>query len=95
MAIGNSDLGTPKRITTATTTQVSSVPGGIRGILIASTSTATLALYDNNAGNTTNQIVGTMTLPAGPSFTLCPMAFANGLVAVTTGTLDITLSIVS
>lgn len=82
------NAGSYKRITA--TGNVKPIGGTLLGILVASTSSGTIVLYDSATTTTTIPITGTLTPSAGV-FIPIPLQFINGLYAVVSGTLDATL----
>jgi hypothetical protein len=82
------DAGSYKRITA--TGNVKPIGGRLVGVLVSTTTSGTIQLYDSATTTTTAPITGTLTLAAG-SFTPIPATFIDGLYAVIGGTLDATI----
>lgn len=80
--------GSYKRITA--TGNIKPIGGILLGLLVASTSSGTITLYDSATTTTGTPITGTLT-PAAGTFIPIPLQFINGLYAVVSGTLDVTL----
>ena len=72
------------------TAVLSTAPIIITGIVVASHTNGTIALYDSATAAVYNKIFGTITLAAGPQVITfpAPILTDNGLYAVVGGTLD-------
>lgn len=87
MAIGNLFGGQPKNITASGNVKASS--GQLIGFYVNSTTSGTIALYDDASTGTSLPISGTITPAIGWHF--YPVGFANGLNAVIGSTINVTL----
>ena len=82
---------TPKNI--SVTSNVCAADGIMAGVFCSSSSSGTLAIYDDAATGTTTKIVDTFNLVAGTWYPL-PFAVANGIYCVIGGTASITVGYV-
>lgn len=80
--------GRPILVSNATNANISG-PTNLLGILVASSTAGTVALYDDPATGTTIQVVNTMTLSVGWLFV--PIKFLKGINFVGGGTFTGTL----
>lgn len=88
--INSCELGSPIRITA--TANVKNSSGGAIGIIVASTVGGTVQFFDSATTGTGTPLTGVMTPPAGSQG--LSIAFANGLYAVITGTIDMSVVVV-
>jgi hypothetical protein len=75
------------------TTQIKADAGKVFGVLVSSTSSGTIALYDTPDGDTNDpKILNTFTPSAGQTVSFLPGAwFSKGLYAVIANTLQVTV----
>ena len=76
------------------TTQIKREQGKVYGLLVSSTSSGTIALYDTPDADTSNDplILATFTPSAGQTISFLPGAFfSRGLYAVIANTLSVTV----
>jgi len=76
-------------VTKTSTANISAVPVNLIGILVNSTSSGTVTLYDSAATGTSTPITGTLTPTAG-TFIPIPAVTQAGLYAVIANTLSVT-----
>jgi len=84
---GSSETGVAKNITASANIKASQ--GLLLGFYVNSTSSGTIALYDDAGTGTTTALSGTITPAIG--FHRFPASFANGLYAVIGSTLNVTI----
>lgn len=87
MAIGNLNVGTAKNLTASAS--VKAGQGAMLGFYVNSTTSGTVAFYDDPATGTTLALTGTITPAVG--WHGLPVAFANGLNVVIGATLNVTI----
>lgn len=76
------------------TNQIKASAGRLYGLLVSSTTSGTIALYDTHNGNTSTDplILATFTPSAGQTPTFLPgVIFSRGLYAVIANTLQVTV----
>ena len=71
------------------TTQVTTRPAVLLGILVATTSAGTFTVYDSAAATTTTPVTGTIT-PAAATWLPLNACLTNGIYIVTSGTITLT-----
>lgn len=84
------ETGGYTNLTTAATTQVSSVPKAVLGVFVSTSTSGTFAIYDNASANTTNPVTGTVSAVAGTFYPIKAYC-STGVVVVTTGTINCTV----
>ena len=87
MAIANLEVGSYTNKTSSS--NIKSGQGAMIGFYVNSTSSGTIAFYDDAATGTTVPISGTITPAIGMNY--FPVCFSNGLNAVIGGTLNVTI----
>ena len=65
--------------------------GEVYGLVIASTSSGTIVLYDSETTTTSTPLTGTITPTAGTFIDLFGLQFSKGLYAVIANTLSVTV----
>lgn len=87
MGVGNFQVGNYTNKTASA--NIKSSEGSLIGFYVNSTSSGTIAFYDDAATGTTTAITGTITPAIGWYF--LPVAFSKGLNAVIGSTLNVTI----
>lgn len=79
-----------KHISTATTTTIKEIAGLLHGVTINTTAAGTVTIYDGPVAN--NKVIAILKASIAEGTLIYDVAFADGLVVVTAGASDITVS---